>query len=94
MALKIASLRRGLLAGQSIVQLVGVGTSLERWRHALERGGLRVEAHAIGRPSGPGIAALARPALLVFTAHPARERWRRALIRSDMRELDDFVFVT
>lgn len=93
-ALKIASLRRGLLAGQPVVRLVGVGTSLERWRHALERSDLRVEAHTIGRPSGPRIAALRRPALLVFTAPPARERWRQALMRSDMRELDDFVFVT
>lgn len=92
-ALKIASLRRGLLRGARRVRLVGVGTSLERWRRALADEGLRVEVHVHGRPGADALAALSPPALLVFMAPAARERWRHALGRSDMRELDDFVFV-
>ncbi len=92
-ALKIASLRHGLLRARHTVRLVGVGRSLERWRGALEQDGFHVEVHACGHPGGAVIGSLAPPVVLVFTAFAARERWREALIRSDMRELDDFVFV-
>lgn len=91
--LKIASLRRGLLRGARQVRLVGVGASLERWRRALTREGIPVESFEWGRPGPRAVAALAPPVLLVFTAPIARGRWRDALRRSDMRELDEFVFV-
>lgn len=94
MDLKITHLRRGLLRGARGVRLVGVGASLERWRRALEERGMAVEARTIARP-GPRLpAGLEPPLVLVFMAPEARTRWRHSCLRSDMRELSDFVFVT
>ena len=92
-ALKIAALERGLLRDEPAVHLAGTGESLARWRAALHHTGRAVIPHALRRPSAEAVRRLARPLVLVSTAAVARERWRRALSDSGMREMQDFTFV-
>ena len=91
--LKLEALERGTLRGTSDATLVGVGDSLRRWRGVLaaRRAGLRVLD--AGRPSPPVVRRIVAPAILVFGAPAARERWRAALVAAGRREGADFVFV-
>ncbi len=89
--LKREALERGLLREAREVHVAGTGGSLARWAAALAGRGRAVTAHAAPRPTRE-LAAL-RPLVLVFMAPEARERWREALRKSDMRELRDFMFV-
>jgi glycosyltransferase involved in cell wall biosynthesis len=92
-ALRRAALERGLLRRAPQVTLVGVGRSLEEWRRALSGSGREVIVLEAGRPSRAALAALALPAVLVFGAAPARQRWREALNTTSLMEMSDFVFV-
>ena len=92
-ALRLHALERGLLRTRSTVSVVGVGASLERWRAHLARAGHGVTAFAAARPSPMLVAGLTAPALLVFGAAPARQRWRAALEASGRREGGEFTFV-
>lgn len=92
-ALRRAALERGLLCRAPRVTLVGVGRSLEEWRRALSGSHREVLVLEAGRPSRAALAALALPAVLVFGAAPARQRWREALNGMGLMEMSDFVFV-
>jgi glycosyltransferase involved in cell wall biosynthesis len=94
--LKLDALVRGPLAGNARVTVVGVGTSLERWRAALASRGL-VVAHT-ARTSAALAAALDAgglepPLVLVYVAASARARMRRMLEDRGFAEPADFVFV-
>lgn len=90
-ALRRTVIERQLARPGRALALVGVGSSLERWRSVLRGHPLRV--HALGHPQDADRHGLAPPAVLVFGAPPARERWRRWLIARRWRESEDFVFV-
>lgn len=92
--LKCDALARGLLRGARIAHLAGTGSSLARWRAALATAGYTVVSHSHRRPSAAAVAEFARPLLLVFVSAQSRARWREALAGSDMREMDDFMFVS
>ncbi|MBI3538689.1 MAG: glycosyltransferase family 2 protein [Candidatus Eisenbacteria bacterium] len=91
LALRLAALEAGLLAGAERLTLVGVGASLAVWRAALTRPGRRIDV--IDGRMRPGHAAPAPPVVLVFGAPAARERWRAALTANGLSEGDAFVFV-
>ena len=78
-ALRLDALERGPLHGAPAVTLVGVGASLARWQGLLAGRGWRIESFAAARPSAAAMRRMTTPAVLVFGAAPARERWRRAL---------------
>ena len=91
MSLKVAALDAGLLRDGRRATLVGVGTSLRRWKQAL---GARVHSCMELRRHRPGLApALVTPVVLSFVAPEARRRWREYLSNSGWRELEDFIFV-
>ena len=95
LALKLDALVHGLLSGERVATLVGVGASLARWARALAD---TVEAPSVARleasrPSGPSVARLVPPIVLVFGAQAARERWRAALLTRGLAEGREFVFV-
>ncbi len=92
-ALRIHELRRGLLARAHAVSVIGVGRGLKRWCQLLDREGYRVRRVAAGRPPSGPLAALETPAVLVFGAPPARERWREALVAHGWEEGRSFVFL-
>ena len=92
-ALRLDALRRGLLARSPAITVVGVGRGLRRWCGLLEAEGRQVKRVAAGHPTPATLAALAAPAVMVFGAPPARERWREALARSGWDEGRSFVFV-
>lgn len=81
--------RRGFAPGA--VQVVGTGASLAEWAEALaadDRATL-----VAPRPTTTVLSRIAPPAVLVFGARVARERWRTALVAARLVELRDFVFV-
>lgn len=91
-ALKCAFLARGLLAGGRRATVVGVGTSLARWRDAL---GDRVAAAAEASRAGPAVFERhPAPFVLVYLAPEARARWRRCAAEAGLDEGEHFVFVT
>src|SRR5262249_30175573 len=91
MSLKRSALDAGLLSGGRRATLLGVGTSLERWRTAL---GARVAACVeIRRPDSELAPRWATPVVLTFTSPQARRRWRDFLTGWGWRELVDFIFV-
>ncbi|HEY6193459.1 MAG TPA: glycosyltransferase [Candidatus Eisenbacteria bacterium] len=91
MTLKVAALDAGLLRRGRRATLVGVGSSLQRWRAAL---GTRVAACVEIRRPGPGVAPhWATPVVLALMAPEARRRWRESLARLGWRELREFIFV-
>ncbi|MCE9627378.1 MAG: glycosyltransferase, partial [Candidatus Eisenbacteria bacterium] len=91
-ALKVATLDRGLLAGGRTATLIGVGSSLQRWRDAL---GARLAASVeLRQPPGDLEGLLTRPLVLALMAPQARERWRRHLAAAGAREMQDFIFVS
>ncbi len=91
MSLKIAALDDGLLQNGRRATLVGVGTSLARWRDAL---GARVAGcHEIRRHDTELAPKLESPVVLALMAPEARGRWRRSLTHAGRRELLDFIFV-
>jgi glycosyltransferase involved in cell wall biosynthesis len=92
-ALRVHGLRRGLLARARGASLVGVGRGLRRWNERLTAEGWRVLRIAAGRPTPALLAELAPPAVLVFGAPPARDRWREALLARGWEEGSAFVFV-
>ena len=92
-ALRRTALERGLLRRAARLTLVGVGRSLDEWRRALAASGREVVVVAAGRPSRAVLATLLPPAVLIFGAAPARQRWRDALGPTGLIELSDFVFV-
>jgi glycosyltransferase involved in cell wall biosynthesis len=90
-ALRLQALDAGPLRAAATVDLIGVGRSLERWRGLLEGTGRRVRARPLGRPAAAPVPE--PPAVLVFAAAAARERWRAALAGRGWREGADFTFV-
>ena len=91
MALKIAALDRGFLAGGRRATLIGVGTSLLRWHTAL---GSRLAAFVEQpRPPLSPQRVLEGPLLIALISPEARERWRIALSAQSMREGIDFIFI-
>ena len=92
-ALRLDSLRRGLLAGEPTVTVVGVGHGLKRGCGLLEGDGRAVTRVGAGHPTPAAMAALAAPVVMVFGAPPARARWREALVGSGWNEGRAFVFV-
>ena len=86
--LKLEGLLRGFLRGRRAVTLVGVGTSVRGWDDALRARGIAPELVEARRP-----VAIDSPALLVFGARPARERWRAALSARGLEEGAQFAFV-
>lgn len=92
LALKLESLDRGLLGGGRRATLLGVGSSLERWRRALGKRLAGVHEIRGAVPSSP--AGLDPPLVLALMAPSARRRWRAHLGGSGMRELEDFIFVS
>jgi len=92
-ALKLDALERGILAAAPALTLVGVGESLARCVPVFRE---RRDVHIVraGRPSGASIAAMTPPVVLVFMSPSARARWREALVKSDMREGHEFVFIS
>jgi len=91
-ALRLETLARTFLARRSGVTLIGVGASLAGWRRRLDARGIAVAALEAARPT-TAILAGPPPFVLVFSAPPARARWRDALLARGRVELDDFVFV-
>lgn len=90
-ALKVAALDRGLLARGRKATLVGVGSSLERWRTAL---GARLAASVeLRRPPEDLPPVLAPPVVAAFMAPEARARWRMRLREQGWLEGRDFIFV-
>jgi len=87
-ALKLDSLQRGFLRRRSVVNLVGVGTSVRGWADSLRARGITPQVVEARRP-----VALESPALLVYGARPARERWRAALTERGLEEGTQFAFV-
>ena len=85
-ALKLDALSRGFLRDSKAVTLVGVGTSVRGWSESL-----RAYPHKVVEARRP--VAVETPALLVFGARPARERWRAALTERGLREGTQFAFV-
>ncbi len=92
-SLRCETLGRTLLRGAGRVTLVGVGRSLDVWRHALQGTPCVVRVLAAGRPSPAATSRLVPPVVLVFGAAPARLRWRQALQATGLREGSDFTFV-
>ena len=88
-ALKLDALLRGFLKGRDAVTLVGVGTSVRGWAGSLRARGIEPTLLEARRPP----AFLETPALLVFGARPARERWRTALTGRGLLEGAQFAFV-
>ncbi len=91
--LKLAALERGILAHAAVPTVIGVGTSLARWVHALEerRPGTRtIEARS---PQTALITTLTPPLVLVLVAYQRRDMWRRALVNYGFVERRDFIFV-
>ena len=86
------ALARGFLARRRALTLVAVGRTLREWQSRLEAGGMRVRTIEAGRPGPKDTPSILPPAVLVFGAAPARDRWRRALTASGMVEMRDFVF--
>ena len=94
MALKLDALARAPLLRRGRATLVGVGASLERWRAATRAlPGPPIAVTARG-PGDQAARELSAPLVLVFSAAPARARWRVALERRDLREMRDFIFVS
>lgn len=92
-ALRLAGLRRLHGARFRAVHLVGAGRALAAWRRRLPAAGIAVRSAVLqGRPQ-PRLPLPGAPLVLVFSAAPARERWRRHLASAGMREGRDFVFV-
>lgn len=90
-ALKVAALDRGLLANGRRGTLVGVGSSLERWRTAL---GTRLTASVeLRHPPVNADARLTRPVIAAFMAPEARVRWRMRLRVQGWIEGRDFIFI-
>jgi glycosyltransferase involved in cell wall biosynthesis len=89
-ALRVDALERWRAQRRDSVTLVGVGASLDRWR-ALVATPRRVAM--LGRPGQHGYRELSPPAILVFGAPRARDRWRSALSHSGWHEGRDFIFV-
>ena len=87
-ALKLDALERGFLRDRSDVTLVGVGTSVRGWADSLRACGITPSLVEARRP-----VAVDPPALLVFGARPARERWRSALTERGLEEGAQFAFV-
>lgn len=90
-ALKVDALQRGLLAGGRRATLLGVGASLERWRHAL--GGRLRTAIEARRPSPEPFERETAPFVLAYVAPEARARWRRCATECRLKEMIHFVFV-
>jgi hypothetical protein len=89
--LKVAALDRTLLAGGERATLIGTGTSLERWRHAL--GGRVAQCREARVASAAGFAA-PPPFILVYVSPATRERWREIAVAAGWAELRDFIFVS
>ena len=92
MALRVDALERGILRRRRQVTLLGVGTSLARWRRALADD-RRLDVLTYGNPVDRVVAGLAPPIVLVFGAPAVRRRWRAALAARGLCEGDDFVFI-
>jgi glycosyltransferase involved in cell wall biosynthesis len=92
MKLKLEALGRGILRGASELTLVGVGTSLERWREVLARVAT-IRSHVARAPEAAMVAKLDPPIVLVYTAASTRERWRNVLEKSGLIEGKSFIFV-
>jgi hypothetical protein len=91
MSLKVAALDENFLSDDRRASLIGVGSSLARWREAL---GDRVRAvHEARRPPARLAPELRPPLVLALMAPPARTRWRGALVAFGLREMRDFIFV-
>ncbi len=91
MALKIAALDRGFLAGGRRATLIGVGESLDRWHAAL---GPRITALVTSpRPSPDVLRSLTPPLVIALIAPQARERWRVSLSAQGWREGEDHAFI-
>lgn len=91
-ALRLAALRAGFLRGRSDATVIGVGLTLEGWTRRLRAAGVRVRAVPRGRPDGRAPVP-DPPLVLAFGTAPARDRWRRHLERTGLRESRDFIFV-
>jgi glycosyltransferase involved in cell wall biosynthesis len=91
-ALRCDAVRRRFLRGRTRFAIIGVGTSLSDWHEAFDTDASveRIEAR---RPHPELLQGLKRPAILVYGAATARERWRGALMKSGKTEGRDFIFV-
>jgi GT2 family glycosyltransferase len=91
LSLKSAALDEDFLSGGRRATLIGVGTSLSRWRETL---GPRLERSVeLRRPAPESLESLRPPLVLALVAPVARERWRSVLTNRGLRELSDFIFV-
>ena len=93
LALRLAALRCGLLAGTARATLIGTGRSFTEWREALDHARVQIQAIEAKRPAPGACHALRPPIVLVYGASPARARWRAALAGRGLREGRNFVFV-
>lgn len=91
--LRMHALRGGILAHARAATVVGVGRGIKRWATRLAREGFVVRRVEEGYPTDRALDAIEPPALLVFGAPIARQRWRSALHARRWNEGYTFVFL-
>ena len=91
LSLKRDALAHGLLADGRRATLIGVGSSLSRWRQTL--GSRLAHTYEVKSPFAPTVPPLSPPLVLALMAPMARQRWRTVLTQRGWHELSDFIFV-